>query len=158
MGKKVCKVCGRELPLSEFYKAKGYKDGHKNECKECCLEQQKQYRQDNREAIAEQKKQYYSTPNGRAYHLVYRYSQSDKEHNRGECTITPQWVIDSIFTQPCHWCGESDWTKLGCDRIDNSKPHTPDNVLPCCEECNAKRGRMTYEEFLKLKKGLTSPS
>lgn len=197
MKTKVCKVCGRELPLIEFYKAKGCKDGHKNECKECAiqrqkqyhrenrdkiLERQKQYRQDNRESIAEyqkqynkqyyqdnreafverkkqhyqenresiaeQQRQYRQTPNGRAHHLVNKYKQSDKESNRGECTLTAQWVVDNIFTQPCHWCGETDWKKLGCDRIDNSLPHTPDNVLPCCDECNKKRGRKTYEEFM----------
>lgn len=176
METKICKKCGRELPISEFYKDKSYKDGYKYCCKECLkqhyknnrdriLEQQKQYHRDNRDRIFERQKQYRQehkdkileyqkqyrqTPIGRAIHLVGRYMQSDKEYNRGECTITPQWMVDNIFTQPCHWCKETDWTKLGCDRIDNSLPHTPDNVIPCCEECNKKRGSRTYEEFLLM--------
>ena len=181
---KICKKCGRELPLSEFYKSKTNKDGHMNACKECFKQQIKQYYQDNRDAIIEQQKQYYQehkaekaeynkqyrqdnkeyyaeymeeymkqynkTPMGRASNLVGNYRQSDREANRGECTLTAQWIIDNIFPKPCHWCKKTDWTKMGCDRIDNDKPHTPDNVNPCCEECNKKRGTRTYEEFLKL--------
>lgn len=33
--KKVCNTCGVEKDISEFYKDKGYKDGHKSTCKEC---------------------------------------------------------------------------------------------------------------------------
>lgn len=32
---KICKECGRELPLSQFNKNKGMKDGHVNICKDC---------------------------------------------------------------------------------------------------------------------------
>lgn len=32
---KVCYKCGRELPLSEFYKNRTTKDGLQRECKEC---------------------------------------------------------------------------------------------------------------------------
>lgn len=89
-----------------------------------------------------------NTPIVKAYYLMYNYKNADNKNNRGECTLTPEWIVDNIFTKPCHWCGETDWTKLGCDRIDNSKPHTPDNVVPCCYKCNKKRGRKDYEEFL----------
>ena len=92
------------------------------------------------------------TPIGRASNLVNRYLQSDIKYNRGECTLTAQWVMDNIFSKPCHYCGETDWLKIGCDRIDNSKPHTPDNVVPCCAECNRKRGRKSYEEFTEMLK------
>lgn len=33
--KKVCKECGRELPLSEFARHDKSKDGHMSVCKEC---------------------------------------------------------------------------------------------------------------------------
>ena len=38
MNKKICKGkwgCGKELPLTEFYKNKSSKDGLKSYCKEC---------------------------------------------------------------------------------------------------------------------------
>lgn len=35
---KVCKGCGRELPLSEFHKDARMIGGHKNYCRECAAE------------------------------------------------------------------------------------------------------------------------
>ena len=104
----------------------------------------------NREKRLEQNKQYKKTPMGRASRLVSSYNQADKKYNRGKCTLTTKWVVDHIFTSKCIYCGESDWKELGCDRIDNSKPHTEDNVVCCCEECNKKRGVKPFEEFLNL--------
>ena len=121
-----------------------YRKRYYQENPEKIKEYQKQWREENPEKI----KEYSKTPMGRAINLVSTYQQTDKKQNRGECTLTAQWVVDNIFTSKCNWCKETDWTKLGCDRIDNSLPHTPDNVVPCCEECNKKRGRKTYEEFM----------
>lgn len=83
-------------------------------------------------------KEYNKTPMGRACYLVNRYKSSDREHNRGECDFDARWVVENIFSKPCVHCGETDWTKLGCNRLDNSKPHTMDNVEPCCGKCNRK--------------------
>lgn len=79
------------------------------------------------------------TPMGRAHNLLTAYKQSDKKYNRGECTIpNAQWIVDNIFLKPCAHCGKTGWNKMGCNRLDNSLPHTPDNVEPCCEACNKK--------------------
>lgn len=86
----------------------------------------------------------------RAKSLISGYRRNDKKYNRGECTLNAKWMVEHIINQPCHYCGENDWRKIGCDRIDNSKPHTPDNVVPCCFECNCKRGKKSYEEFMQL--------
>lgn len=87
---------------------------------------------------------------GKAVHIAAAYNRNDKKANRGECTLTARWIVDSIFPMPCHYCGAMGWEIMGCDRVDNSKPHTPDNVVPCCEECNKKRGSMSYEEFMDM--------
>lgn len=112
-------------------------------------EYDKQYHQAHKKDIIEYKKKYDSTQKGRATNLVWGYKKLDKKHNRGECTLTSEWVVNNIFTQPCHYCGETDWHKLGCDRIDNSKPHTPDNVVCSCWECNIKKGKIPYNEYMK---------
>lgn len=113
-----------------------------------------EYYQNNKEKIAEQKAEYQveyrSTPKGRAGSLLSIYKQSDKRYNRGECTLTADWIVENIFSQPCHYCGETDWKELGCDRIDNNLPHTPDNVVSCCTECNRKRGTTPYDEYMRL--------
>lgn len=108
-----------------------------------------EYYKKNKDKLLEQSKQYYNTPMGRANHLLSGYKTNDEKYNRGECTITLEWMIENIFTQPCHYCGEEGWEIMGCDRIDNSKPHTPDNVVPCCRECNLKKQKKDYEEFIK---------
>ena len=124
------------------------------------IEKKAEYRKNNKDKIAEYNAEYYQnnkeyfaeyrqTPIGRASILLGAYKKADEQRNRGECTITSQWIVDNIFTSKCHYCGESDWHKLGCDRVDNSLPHTPDNVVCCCGECNIKRNRTDYQEFLR---------
>lgn len=110
----------------------------------------KQWYAKNREKVLEQKKEYMKeyqkTPMGRAHTLLMQYNTKDKKYNRGEGDLTTKWIVDNIFTKPCVHCGESDWRKIGCNRIDNSKPHTMDNVEPCCKECN---DRLNGEELSK---------
>lgn len=88
-------------------------------------------------------KKWQRTPHGRANHLLNSYKQSDKKADRGECDLTTQWIVDNIFTQPCAHCGKTGWDVIGCNRLDNTKPHTIDNVEPCCFDCNRKQKKIT---------------
>lgn len=99
-------------------------------------EEFKKYYQEHKAEIAE----HLNTKIGRASNLLGGYKKADKFYNRGECTLTPEWIAENIFTKPCVHCGETDWHKIGCNRLDNSKPHTPDNVEPCCHKCNIQLG------------------
>lgn len=123
------------------------------EKKAAIRESQRKYYQTNKEKIAEQSikykdkwneyyKNYYSTKKGKATYLLKDYKKADKKYGRGECTLTVDWIIEHIFSgQCCAHCEETDWRKLGCNRLDNSLPHTPDNVEPCCTRCNKKLPR-----------------
>jgi hypothetical protein len=46
----------------------------------------------------------------------------------------------------------------GLDRIDNTKTHTIDNIVPCCKYCNFAKSSLTLEEFYdwikKIKKAV----
>ena len=95
-------------------------------------------------------KRFRNTPIGRAFNLLSQYKKSDKKNNRGECTITPKWIVNNIFSKSCVYCGKTGWDVIGCNRIDNTKPHTENNVEPCCFECNAKlRGKDIIDEQSK---------
>lgn len=119
--------------------------------KEKIREQQKEYKENNKETIKQKQSDYYNTQYGRAIGLLYSYIHNDKIHNRGECTLTAKWIVDNIFSgQKCVYCDETDWHKLGCDRIDNTLPHTPDNVVCSCWEHNRQRKDMDIEEFKKM--------
>ena len=133
--------------------------------KEKILISKKVYRQENKETISAHNKEKYnrekekvrshmaeyrSTRQGRAVNLCNSYKNRDLIHNYDiSQNIDSKWIIDNIFSgQSCIYCGESDWTRLGCDRIDNSKPHTPDNVVCACGLCNIeKQDGFTVEEF-----------
>lgn len=49
MGTKVCKKCGRELPLENFYVNKSLKGGYDNTCKECKNTYAKEWQKKNKE-------------------------------------------------------------------------------------------------------------
>jgi hypothetical protein len=103
--------------------------------------------------MAANSQKYRSTKPGRAAAIIHRYAQNDIYHNRGKCTLTREWVVDHIFSSSCAYCGDSDWTHLGCDRIDNSLPHTPENCVCACGICNMERQiqEMSIEEFKKYR-------
>lgn len=132
-----------------------YNKQYYQENREELLERSKQYYQENREKISERQKQYHrqyqQTQYGRATNLLggYRYMDRLKGY---ETDITSEWIVDNIFTSRCYYCGETDWMKLGTDRIDNTKGHTMDNCICACAQCNAERqDKMTVEEFKQYK-------
>ena len=99
-------------------------------------------------------KEYYNTKAGKAMKIIKNYRWSDKEKNRGECTLSQRWILENIFASSCVYCGDSDWKHLGADRIDNSKPHTPDNCVCSCGICNVERQckSMSVAEFVEYRK------
>lgn len=40
---KMCRICGVEKPITEFYKHNHTKDDYRNECKECHSKKGKEY-------------------------------------------------------------------------------------------------------------------
>ena len=135
------------------------KNQWKKRNKEKVKEGGKQYYAQHKEIMAEKQKEYLKTPKGRAKSMLGNYKRFDKETGTGTCTLTQRWILENIFNSSCIYCGESDWRKLGCDRIDNSKPHTPDNCVCACLYCNAERAdRWAVEEFIKLKHQRVTPN
>lgn len=116
--------------------------------KEQISERSKKYYQEHKEKIKERVNNYYAenkedvlrsrreTQMGRANNLVTAYNQQDKIMGRGKGDLTAKWVVENIFSKPCAHCGKTGWQVIGCNRLDNSKPHTMDNVEPCCFDCN----------------------
>lgn len=101
---------------------------------------------------------YLKTKNGRANNLLCAYRANDKKYGRGECTLTAEWIVENIFSKPCAHCGENDWRKIGCNRLDNSKPHTVDNVEPCCKKCNDALGRIELNKVQSKQVDQISPT
>lgn len=91
----------------------------------------------------------------RAKQLLHHYNWLDKK-KFGECgDLDEEWIMINIFGKKCVYCETSQWSKLGCDRIDNNKPHTKDNCVCACARCNRMRGdNFTVEEMKKIGKAI----
>ena len=96
----------------------------------------RKYDEQNKEKKLEYQREWRKTPIGRATMLLSAYNTADRKMCRDKGDLTSDWIVENIFSKPCVHCGESDWHKIGCNRLDNSKPHTKDNVEPCCSICN----------------------
>lgn len=82
----------------------------------------------------------------KASKMISAYKHKDLVKNMPICDIDIDWMIDNILTKPCIYCGDK--KRIGCDRIDNTKGHTKDNVVPCCYECNcARNNNFSFEEM-----------
>lgn len=135
--KEKLKEYSKEYRSNNAEKLKLYKDSHKEETKEY----NRQYYLKRREEIiaskTEYNKTYAKTKMGRAQRQYQQYKRMDVRNGFDEAIdFDAKWIVDNIYSKTCTHCGESDWHKLGCNRLDNSKPHTIDNVEPCCFHCN----------------------
>ncbi len=173
---KVCPKCGRELPLECFGKHKRKKDGLQCWCKECFkqyyadnaerlkqysiayhtehrdehIEKMNQWRADNPEYM----KQWYDTIEGYARILRSNNLRNDRKYGRigaNEDPLAPlEYYVWGIQQRDFYDGKQYHWSEMGFDRIDNTKPHTIDNIVPCSTKNNVRRGRKSFEEFVEL--------
>lgn len=130
--------------ILEYHKK--YDAEHKSEKAEYKKQYNAEHKQEITEYMEQYRKQYSNTPMGRAINLRNGHIQKDREHGRigdelPSDYVTSKWIVENIFTKPCTHCGITGWEVIGCNRLDNSKPHTKDNVEPCCALCNSRLPR-----------------
>ena len=76
---------------------------------------------------------------GYAKYMVKGYRQMDRDRGFDDSkTISAEWFLQNIAYRPCAHCGLQAIGLIGCNRLDNTKGHTIDNVEPCCLKCNAR--------------------
>lgn len=107
-------------------------------------------RQANRDAILEKEAAKRATKYGRARMLKNGYAHQDRKTKRGKCTLTEEQIMQ-FWNDGCYYCGETDWKKLGADRMDNDKGHTIENCVCACAKCNKERGNMPFHIFKFMK-------
>ena len=90
--------------------------------------------------------------------MIWQYRANAKK--RGLSFDLGEAEIKHIFESDCFYCGRppsttvtrkghwSEFTYNGIDRIDNNLGYVVGNVLPCCMECNFKRGAQPQDDFL----------
>lgn len=87
-------------------------------------------------------------------------------YKRNAETRSLEWAIDKdlfrkLIKEPCYYCGQEpsaimkaggskhngDCIYNGLDRIDNFRGYMPENVRPCCKQCNIAKGVLSEAEF-----------
>lgn len=109
----------------------------------------------NKEKMSEYNQQYYGALDGLAKRRRNHYLYEDKKFGFDkDKTVTAEWIRENILTGKCIYCGDSEPSHLGCDRIDNSDGHNKDNVVCSCPVCNWERSleKMSVEEFIEYRK------
>lgn len=128
---KRCSKCKEIKDITSFHKDIKKKSGYRSHCKTCCKESTRIYRFNNREDM-----------------MLRNYKITDKNRNL-VCDLTTEWIKENITNKSCIYCGDTEF--IGCDRIDNNKGHTKDNVVPCCKLCNQTRNNdFSVEEMHKI--------
>jgi len=101
---KTCRVCKETKPISEFYTDRTHKDGYKNICKSCRLQQCKQYRKTKEYKDAQ--KRYNKSEKGKARKKWYdkseegkatrkRYRQSEKSFDLSMLKLRMRLIMQS---------------------------------------------------------------
>ena len=113
-------------------------------------EERKKYRDFHKEEIKERDAKYRETIIGNTKKLLNNYIHNDRKSMLigGELPsnyITIEEFI-SLRKKGCTHCEENYWRNIGLNRLNNSLPHTIDNVEPCCLECNK---NLWYDEKRK---------
>lgn len=141
-----CKV-EYELTAENFHRNAAFKGGLSYHCKDCRKKISKGSWQRLSQAAKDTKS--YKRKNilaFRAVAIINSYKSSDRKKGI-EFNITKDQAIE-LLKQPCIYCGDSKPAGIGLDRIDNSKGHTIDNVVPCCYECNTARSdNFSFDEM-----------
>ena len=133
---KRCNKCGRVLPITEFHKDNSRKDGVQSSCKDCQKAMKKEWHTQHPTYDTERCDPTKS-PMGWAKMMVNGYRKQDRDNGFGDKdTISVDYFIQHIAYNPCAHCGKVGYGLIGCNRLDNSKPHTIDNLEPCCPSCN----------------------
>lgn len=55
--------------------------------------------------------------------------------------------LENLLSQTCDYCGGS--VQMGVRRINTKSGYTPENVVPCCHQCNMMQSVYPTREFLK---------
>lgn len=148
METKICKKCGKELPLDNFYRASGNKDGHEGVCKKCRKESKMRHKricpQCGKEFISDRKNQKHCSREC----SDKSKSKSHEQFIKDLAMIHPTIKVLSDYTK------SSAKIKVKC-MVCNHEYETEANSLlqgHGCPNCyDNRRGdtlKMTHEEFI----------
>jgi hypothetical protein len=87
-----------------------------------------------------------------ARYLVRRLHVSDK-YKGLECDLTVEFALGAL-KRGCTYCGRIEGVIMTLDRLDNTKGHLMENVVPACFRCNVLKMDMPHEAWLTVLRGV----
>jgi hypothetical protein len=140
-GKRFCRCCEDEKPLSDFYFVSGRPDSY---CKSCRLEIDKKL---NSRSPAGRMKTLLSAARARSRKNGWDFNLT-KDHllalwraQGGKCGYTGIALT---------YVGDRSHSALSIDRVDSSRGYTIDNVVLCCRCVNEMKSNLTVDKFIDL--------
>jgi 5-methylcytosine-specific restriction endonuclease McrA len=154
---KICRGCGVEKNLADFYKHPGMADGHLNKCKVCVRARTQKYRREHPEQYAELEKARANLP-----HRVEARRKYQQEHEQEISEYKKQWAAenkDSVAASKlAHYEREravviarsKKWAEDNPDKVRSAKAN---NRRKRRAARHASLGSFTAEEFRALCEG-----
>lgn len=108
MTTKTCFRCGKEKPLSEFYKHPEMTDRHLGKCKECTKKDVRENRAARKEQYSEYEKVRRQRPERKAYQTeqTRQYRLKYPERARAHSIVNYHIRVGNLVPKPCEVCGE----------------------------------------------------
>lgn len=143
---KVCRSCGRMLPLDSFQRCSAVKDGRKARCKEClgAAQRARLAIPSVLEARRQGSRRWNQSPDGQAYHRAYKQTEQYKAREmarrlelRNIPKIKAREAVNSALryggmtNKPCAVCGAGE---TEAHHIFGYKPANWKNVVWLCPE------------------------
>ena len=162
MKTKVCKKCGEEKPIEEYYVHKQMADGHLNICKECTKKRVAIHRENNLEKIREydrnrpnkeeryvKHKEYVKNNRKRVNEAKLNWKKRNKDKANAYVKVN-RAIEKGILKKPikCELCGEK--TELYAHHTDYSQPL---KVIFLCDKCHKIEHKKINEKMRKIENG-----
>ncbi len=141
MDLRVCRVCGKEKPLSSFEKC-GSARYRRRICYLCHASRSPEEVDRRKAASRRRRRQYVHTV------ICQDSKKNDKRHGRVGNDLDRGFVAE-IISGGCAYCGATTG-RMTLDRIDNLLAHTKQNVKPACVRCNHIRNDMPFSAWMRL--------
>jgi len=171
METKRCSKCKEVKPVSEFYKDRSRPDGYMYSCKACRKVRYAEYREEHREEIAAQRKEYDAAYN-KEYYKEHRDERAayDKEHeqtaegkevrrkaNSKRRALKLGAAVGAVNEaaiyerdKACVYCGsKEDLTIDHVVALNDGGSHKQDNLVVACRSCNSRKSDTPLEEWLR---------
>jgi hypothetical protein len=151
INKRATWLCKCDCGNTKIIKAKYLRNGDTKSCG--CLNKEKCIKMYKKAAIKNRK--YHPTISAALviWRDVYREMNFEDFYNLSQqncyyCCRPPSNIINCEYPQE-YTEEKKPLIYNGLDRIDNSKPHSKENCVPCCKQCNYAKRERSIEDFGK---------